>query len=121
MEARARKFHRLLDALDALVAQETATLHAREFAAVAPIQERAGPLFTGLAELGPEAADAVARARVAAIVARRQHNIDFLESQLAVAREELHAVRQSEQRVARVAPAYGRAYRAPAGRLRAVG
>lgn len=121
MEARSRRFTRLLDALDELVARETATLEAREFSRVAEIQERAAPVIAGLAELGPEAADAIARARVAAIVARRQHNVDFLESQLAVTREELLAVQQSEGRMARIAPAYGRAGQGAARRWRATG
>lgn len=109
MEAPEQKFNRLLGALDELVALEAATLAQRDFTAVDAIQRRAEPLVAGLAELGPEAADARARARVASLLSRRQHSIEFLESQLATAREELNSVQESTQRVARIAPVYGRA------------
>lgn len=104
-----RTFDRLLGALDELVAQETATLASGDFEAVADIQQRAAPLVDGLTALGAEAADDIARARVAALLARRQHNIDFIETQLATAREELLALQEGARRVARVLPVYGRA------------
>ena len=78
-----QKFNRLLGALDELVAQETATLASRDFEAISEIQQRAAPLVEGLTALGVDAADDIARARVAALLARRQHNIDFIETQLA--------------------------------------
>lgn len=104
-----QKFNRILSALDDLVAQETVTARAGDYSAVGEIQRRAAPLVETLAELGPDAADAATRARVAGLLARRQHNIDFIESQLATAQAELLAVQTSTSRVARIAPAYGRA------------
>lgn len=122
MEAPRQKFSRLLSALDDLVGREAASLAHGDFDAVAEIQARAEPLVAGLAALGAEAADEVARARAAALLARRQHSIDFLETQLAIAREELAAIRASAGRVARIAPAYGRAMGLPmAGRFSAAG
>jgi hypothetical protein len=106
-----QKFHRLVGALDELVAQETATLADRDFATVSEIQERAAPIVAGLAALGPDVADELARARVAGLLARRQHNIDFIEAQLATARDELQALQESTRRVASIAPVYGRAER----------
>jgi len=78
MEPTRQKFNRLLDAFDDLVRDEALTLARGDFASIAEIQRRASPLVTGLAELGESAADAVARARVAAVLARRQHTIDYL-------------------------------------------
>jgi hypothetical protein len=96
-----------------LVALEAATLAQRDFDAVNSIQKRTEPLVAALAELGAGAADDRARARVASLLSRRQHSIDFLESQLATARNELNSVQESTQRVARIAPVYGRAEGTP--------
>lgn len=124
MKAPRQTFSRLLGALDELVAQEAATLNQRDFGAVADIQRRAQPLVDALSDLGIAAADDLARARVAGLLARRQHNIDFLESQLATARAELLSVQESTRRVACIAPAYGQPKRASGGessRFRAAG
>ncbi len=109
MRARKQKFDRLLSALDDLVTQEAMTVKAGDYAAVGDIQRRADPLVSMIATLGPEVDDAMARARVAALLARRQHNIDFIEAQLATARDELEAVQESIRRMAKMAPVYGRA------------
>jgi NAD-dependent DNA ligase len=109
MEAPEQKFSRLLGALDELVGQETATLAQREFSAIDVIQRRTEPLVAALVALGPSAADESARAKVAGLLARRQHNIEFIETQLATARDELISIQESTQRVARIAPVYGRA------------
>jgi hypothetical protein len=113
MEPPEKKFSRLLGALDDLVRQEAETLAQRDYSAVEGIQQRAEPLVSGLVALGPAAADDNARARVAGLLARRQHNIEFLETQLATARDELMSIQESTQRVARIAPVYGRAEGAP--------
>jgi len=109
MEAPGQKFYRLITALDDLVAQEAAGVSARDYETVADLQRRADPLVTALAELGSRVTDAVARARVASLLSRRQGNLDLIESQLATTRAELRAVQQSTGRVARIAPVYGRA------------
>lgn len=116
MQSAPQRFNRILSALDELVTQEMVTARAGDYASVDEIQRRAAPLVETLAELGPEAADAAARARVAGLLARRQHNIDFIESQLATAQAELLAVQTSTSRVARIAPAYARAEGSPTAR-----
>lgn len=108
-----KKFNRLVDALDTLVAQESATLAERDYAAAIAIQQRAQPVVDCLLALGSEMADEIARARIAGLLARRQHSIDLLESQLAIARDELLALQEGASRVARVAPVYGRPRNAP--------
>lgn len=113
MEAPEKKFTRLLGALDELVALEAATLAQKDYGALESIQLRAQPLVDGLANLGTAAADDLTRARVASLLGRRQHNIEFLESQLATAREELNSIQESTARVARIAPVYGRADNLP--------
>jgi len=109
MEAPQQKFNRLVGALDELVTREAATLAEHDYTAVVQIQSSAEPLVAAIADMGSVISDAVARARVAGLLARRQHSIDFLESQLATARSELMAVQESTVRVAKIAPVYGRA------------
>lgn len=108
MEAPQRKFTRLVGALEELVCREAATLAEHDFAGVCEIQTRSEPLVRAIAELGSVVSDAVARARVAGLLARRQHSIDYLESQLATARAELMAVQASTIRVNQIAPVYGK-------------
>jgi hypothetical protein len=108
MEAPRKTFNRLVGALDELVTREAATLAEHDYAGVSAIQQRAEPLVEALAAMGSFVDDAVARARVAGLLARRQHSIDFLETQLATARAELMAVQNSALRVAQIAPVYGR-------------
>jgi hypothetical protein len=107
METPGHRFGRLLDALDDLVSQEAITASARDYEAVGHIQRRSAAVVEGLAALGPVVADARAKARVASLLARRQHTIENIESQLATTRDELHAIEQSERHMARIAPAYG--------------
>jgi hypothetical protein len=108
MTAPLKKFNRLVGALEELVTQEAAVLAENNFEAVGEIQSRAQPLVEAIAGMGDDVSDAVARARVAGLLARRQHNIDFIESQLATARAELIAVQESTHRAAKIAPVYGR-------------
>jgi NAD-dependent DNA ligase len=107
MQDRQKTFHRLVSALDELITREAATVAEHDYEAVREIQERAEPVVQAIADLGPEIADEVARARVAGLLARRQHSIDVIESQLATARAELMAVQESTSRVSRIAPVYG--------------
>jgi hypothetical protein len=108
MDAPHKKFNRLVEALEDLVTHEAATVAEHNYGAVADIQRRTQPLVEAIAELGSVVSDAVARARVAGLLARRQHSIDYIESQLATARSELMAVQESASRVAQIGPAYGR-------------
>jgi hypothetical protein len=108
MESPRRRFDRLVGVLEDLVTSEADTVRAGDFGALADLQERTGCVVDALVGMEPSLADARARARVASVLSRRQHTIELLESQLAVAREELNALEASTQRVARVAPVYGR-------------
>lgn len=113
MNRQQQTFNRLVGALEDLVTQEAATLAERNYEAAGQIQLRAQPVVEAIADLGGSVSDAVARARVAGLLARRQHSIDFLESQLATARAELMAVQESTLRAAQIAPAYGRPFTSP--------
>lgn len=108
MEARGQKFDRLLGALDELITLEALTLKAGDYAAVGEIQRRVQPVLTTVVNLGGDCADRLVRARVAGLLARRQHSIEFIETQLETARAELAAVQESASRMAKIAPAYGR-------------
>jgi len=108
MEAPREKFNRLVSALDELVTREAATLAEHDYEKVIEIQRSSAPVVDAIAGLGREISDDVARARVAGLLARRQHSIDVLETQLATARAELMAVQESTLRVAQIAPVYGR-------------
>jgi|GEM_PF-2019575 hypothetical protein len=103
------RFHRLLGALDELISQEANNVADGDFEAVAAVQRRAAPVVEEIAALAPEVDNDIARARVAALLARRQHNIDLIGAQLETARSELMAVQESVSRLGRIAPAYGRA------------
>jgi predicted component of type VI protein secretion system len=108
MEAPRQRFNRLVGALEDLVTREAATLAEHDYEKVQEIQNSTAPLVAAIAGLGQDIRDDVARARVAGLLARRQHSIDVLESQLATARDELMAVQGSALRVAQIAPVYGR-------------
>ena len=122
MQDRRHTFNRLVGALEDLVTREAATLAEHDYQAVQEIQQRAAPVVDAIAALGGDIADEVARARVAGLLARRQHSIDALEAQLATARAELMAVQESTQRAAKILPVYGR-HQPPihSGRFRAAG
>jgi hypothetical protein len=107
MKAPQQKFNRLVGALEELVTHEAAVLAEHDYEAVGDVQRRAQPLVEAIAGMGDDISDAVARARVAGLLARRQHNIDFLECQLATARAELMAVQESSLRASKIAPVYG--------------
>jgi len=113
METSHRKFTRLLDVLDDLVEREAIGVEARDFQTVTEVQRRAGPIVAGLAELGLDAADEGARARVAAVMARRQRSIDLIGAQLAMAQQELLELGEGARRAAQVGPVYGRAEGTP--------
>jgi len=108
METPAQLCARLLAALEDLAAQETASLQARDFAAVIHLQERAAPLVAHLAEHGPAVADDALRARIAAWLAQRRENGEWLAGQIARTKAELEKLDATRRRVTRLAPVYGR-------------
>ena len=120
MESPAQTCARLLVALEELVAQEAGRLEARDFAAVVRIQERAAPLIEHLAVHGREISDEAFRARVRAVLARRQRTGEWLGAQLARVREELRQTVIAQRRMAQMAPAYAGMSR-PRRQLSAIG
>jgi phage host-nuclease inhibitor protein Gam len=120
MESPAQTCGRLLTALEDLVRQEADRLEARDFPAVAAIQERSAPLIAHLAAHGGTVADRSFRARVAALAARRGRTCAALATQLARVEEELRRIGTAQRQLARMAPAY-RSPGAPAAQFSAVG
>jgi hypothetical protein len=108
METAAQTCLRLIGALEELGVHEKASLAARDFPAVALVQERAAPLVAHLAEHGPSVADDELRRRIAAWLARRHEYGEWLAAQIARAKQELAEIEASERRIRRVSPAYAR-------------
>ena len=121
METPAQMCVRLVTALEDLVAQEAATLQARDFAAAVVIQDRAAPLVSLLGTHGPAVADEALRARIAALLARRSQTGEWLSEQIRRVREELQRTEAAKRRVAQFAPVYSHADSPPRRQLSAVG
>lgn len=99
---------RLVAALEDLANQEAATLQARDFTGAVTIQDRAAPLVELLVAHAPEVTDSATRARIAALLAKRNQTGEWLAEQMARAREELQQTQVAQRRVAQVGPAYSR-------------
>lgn len=121
METPGQTCARILVALEDLAGREAASLQARDFPAVAEIQERAAPLVAHLAAHGPAVADVALRTRVGELLRRRAQTGEWLAEQITQAREELRGTQASQRRVARIAPVYGSSQAPVAGQLLAVG
>ncbi len=119
MQTPAQRSARLVAALEDLAAQEEASLHARDFSAVAEIQLRTAALVTDLVAHAKEIAPAM-RARLAEVHARRERAGAWLAREVECTREALHETNQAQRRVARIAPVYGRMASEPRSRLCAV-
>jgi len=108
MQTPAQRSARILSALEDLVAQEAAVLHARDFVAAAELAERAAPLIEFLtSDAGSAGLDSQLRRRIAALQERRRESEHWLAAQIALTREELRQTVVSQRRVACVAPVYG--------------
>lgn len=107
-ETPAEKCARLVGALEDLVSQETVCVRNRDFAAVADIQQRLGPLIEHLAAHSSDT-DAGIRVRMAAVIKARDESSAWLQKEMDRTRAELGELQASKRRVAQVAPAYGRA------------
>lgn len=108
METPTQMCARLVAALEDLANQEAATLQARDFARAVEIQDRAAPLVDLLVAHAPEVTDESIRARVAALLEKRNRTGEWLAEQMAKVREELQQTRAAQGRAAKIAPAYGR-------------
>ena len=120
METPVQRTARLVAALEALVAEETATLRHRDYAGAAAIAERAAPVVEWIAgqaaRLTPDL-----RERLVAVQSSRRANEEFLAREIADTGEALREVARSRRRVARIAPAYGTPIVKRSARLSAVG
>ena len=112
---------RLLLALEELVSAEETAFGASDFTTVGVIQQRTAPIVDYLARHAPAVADREFRARWDRVVHRRAERLGWLSGQITNAREELKVMQVSQQRVARVAPAYTSSFSPVAPRLSAIG
>ena len=119
METPAQRAVSLVAALEDLTAQEAATLQARRFSEAIAVQNRAAPLVQLLAASATDVPGDL-RLRIATLLSRRQASDAWLAHEIETVRAKLQETAESQRRVARFAPAYGRSG-ATCGRLSAVG
>lgn len=106
-ETPAQRCARIAAALEDLARQESAALHARDFASVVVIQDRAAPLVEHLVAHEEEITSGELRARIAGILALRNQTGEKLKDSVDETREALQQMDVSQRRVSRIAPAYG--------------
>lgn len=106
METAAQFCTRLVGALEELFASESVLVEAGDFSGVAKVQERARPLVLELAARAGEA-DLLLRERVYEVIAVRTRTQQSIEAQLTATAARLSGNATTQQRVSRVAPAYG--------------
>lgn len=107
MQTPAQRCARLVAALEDLAAQEECALHAKDFAIVETLQERAGAVIGDLVVHGIAITDESLRTRLKAVSARRARSSEWLEAELSVLRADLADTQASRGRVAQIAPVYG--------------
>ena len=120
METPAQRGARLVNALETLVAEESAALHAGDFEAAGTLADRAGPVVEWLTAHADVITPGL-QAQLLDVRRQRQHNAEFLEAQIARTRADLQQIAASRRRVAQIAPVYGRGAMTPRGRLSVVG
>jgi hypothetical protein len=106
MESPEQAGRRLLAALEELVSQETAAVHANDFALIEFIQLRAAATGEKLISLARDPAVAALRRHVEAILAQRWQNGQVLRQRLADVGAEISRLQGARARLLRVAPAY---------------
>ena len=120
METYVQRSTRLVDALEDLVADETAALRTRDFAAAATIAWRAAPVVEWRVAHASVITPGL-RERLARVHANRAANVEFLETEIGQTRESLQQLGASRRRVAQIAPIYGGRAAVQSARLSAVG
>jgi hypothetical protein len=108
METPEQAMTRLVGALELLYAQEAVQSKAGQHAAARATQERSAPLIQRLAELGSSAVNGPTRIRLAALAEQRRQSRGRMEAEMARIRQELARTRVIQNRLKRIAPAYGR-------------
>ncbi|HVU15763.1 MAG TPA: hypothetical protein VHD32_02475 [Candidatus Didemnitutus sp.] len=106
METPVQTALRLLAALEEFAAQEGNLLRSLDIVEAVAIQERAAPLVQALGDLAKHPEVAALRPRVGELLARREQNRHFLDTQLERLQSELRRVDEARQRLAGLAPAY---------------
>jgi hypothetical protein len=104
---------RLVGALELLSAQEALQAKAGNHAGARATQQRAAPLIQRLAELGAAAVTGPTRIRLAALAEQRRQSQVRMGAELVRIRQELARTRVIQNRLKRLAPAYGRRSEAP--------
>jgi hypothetical protein len=99
METPPQTFARLLAALEELAACESIQVAAGDHAGTLRTQQRASSVVERLAELGPDAADAPARARLAALLCTREIACRGISTRIECLRGELARVRLDLRRL----------------------
>ena len=107
METGVQRCSRLVAALEDLAQEESTALAHRDFSAVLTLQERAGPLISFLAA-ATETDRAELIDRLEALHSRRERTHRALTAELEGTRRALQETSVAQNRVAQVAPAYGR-------------
>lgn len=106
METPLQTATRLLGALEALSAEETALIRTMDFVEATAVRERAAPLVDRLCELSVDPSVQSLQPRVATLLERSAQNYHFLNAQLTRLNEELSRVTEARHRLRRVAPIY---------------
>lgn len=106
-DAAASPLHRLVPVLEDLVDGERCAIEGQDFDSLAEIQSRLDPIIERLVELAPVASDEL-RARVLALISRRDEHSEWLGQELAEAKAELGRINAGRRNVAKLAPVYGR-------------
>ena len=99
---------RLVGALELLSAQETVQSREGNFPAARATQKRAEPLIQRIAELGSAAVTGPTRIRLAALAEQRRQSQVRMGAEIDRIRRELDRTRTIQNRLKRIAPAYGR-------------
>lgn len=105
--------HRLLAALEELVAEETILLRAGDFAEAAQIRARTSAIVEKLCALANAPQVDTLRPRLVTLLQHSQENADLLERELGNARLELEKCGHAQGRLRNVVPAYQAAYGRP--------
>ena len=99
---------RLVGALELLYAQEAVQSREGHHAAARATQQRSAPLIQRIAELGAAAVTGPTRIRLAAQAEHRRQSQVRMAAELARLRQEMARIRVIQNRLKRIAPAYGR-------------
>jgi hypothetical protein len=119
VETTLQRISRLVGALEDLASQESATLRAGRLLEAIEIQKRSESLVESVAFTRVEISGPL-RGRIEALVQRRRETDAWIATEIEAIRRKLNEAAETQRRVARIVPAYGRPGVARK-RLRAIG